>query len=305
MSISGTIGSVGVGQRLVAVVGLVSLLSVSSGCGTSNGSTSGDSDAASAGGGIGTTCTPAAESIQTFLGFDFREVSTESNFPQCQSRLCLVNHFQGGTTPGSATPGSAAPGSATTGGTAAGGTTPGSATTGGTTPGSATTGGMATGGTAPGTGDANGSGSAAATPGGAGSGSGRASTVVDTVTEIGVASVPSGARIYVDGVDTGKITPAKLDVPRKSHGSIAITLKLKGYEAFTFRSVEVGESSQQKAELVKIKTEGSSAPRCRTPERAGCHRDSKGCCLEGTGNRNGSGAKTGSAAEDPDGLLRP
>ena len=211
----------------------------------------------------------------------------------------------GGTTPGSATPGSAAPGSATTGGTAAGGTTPGSATTGGTTPGSATTGGMATGGTAPGTGDANGSGSAAATPGGAGSGSGRASTVVDTETEIGVASLPPGARIYVDGVDTGKITPAKLDVPRKSHGSIAITLKLKGYEAFTFRSVEVGESSQQKAELVKIKTEGSSAPRCRTPERAGCHRDSKGCCLEGTGNRNGSGAKTGSAAEDPDGLLRP
>jgi serine/threonine protein kinase len=208
----------------------------------------------------------------------------------------------GGTTPGSATPGGT-----TSGGTTTGGTTPGSAAaTGGTTPGSATTGG-----TAPGTGESNGSGSAAATPGGtdgsAGSGSGRASTIVDPTTEIGVASSPPGARIYVDGVDTGKITPAKLDVPKQAHSAIAITLKLKGYEPFTFRSVDEGESSQQKAELVKIKTDGNSAPRCRTPERAGCHRDSKGCCVEGagSGSKNGSGAKAGSATDDPDGLLRP
>jgi serine/threonine-protein kinase len=234
-----------------------------------------------------------------------------ANDPGSASGATPGSEAAGGTTPGSAT-GGTAPGSAT------GGTTPGSATTGGT-PGSATTGGTpggttpgsaTMGGTAPGTGDLSGSGSAA-TPGGeagsAGSGSHRVSTVVDTTTQIGVASSPPGARIYVDGVDTGKITPDKLDVPKKSRSSIAITLKLKGYEPFTFRSVDVAESSQQKAELIRIKTDGGSAPRCRTPERAGCHRDSKGCCVEGagSGSRNGSGAKTGSAADDPDGLMRP
>ncbi len=217
----------------------------------------------------------------------------------------------GGTTPGSATAaGGTAPGSATaTGGTpgsatAMSGTTPGSGTTGGTTPGT------------PGTGETNGAGSAAVAPGStggsagsgsAGSGSGRTAAVLDT-TEIGVASSPPGAKIYVDGVDTGKITPAKLDVPRKTGDSISISLRLKGYEPFTFKSVNVGEDSQQKAELIKIKSDGSAAPRCRTPERAGCRRDGKGCCLPegpGSGGRNGSGGKTGSAAEDPDGLLRP
>jgi serine/threonine-protein kinase len=207
-----------------------------------------------------------------------------------------------GATPGSETPtGGTTPGSSTT----PGGTATGSATTGGTTPGSATPGG-----TPPGTGDSSGSGSAAprgGADGSAGSGTDRTSTVVDTTTEIGVASSPPGARIYVDGIDTGKITPAKLDVPKKSHSSIALTLKLKGYEAFTFRSVDVGDSSQQKAELVKLRTEGGSAPHCRTPDRSGCHRDSKGCCVEGagSGSKNGSGAKAGSAIDDPDGLLRP
>ncbi len=209
------------------------------------------------------------------------------------------------TTPGTATPGSA---------TATGGTTPGSATaTGGTTPGSETaTGGTTPGtpGTGPGNGEASGSGSAPpnGTTGSAGSGSGRAATIPDT-TEIGVASSPPGAKIYVDGVDTGKITPAKLDVPRKAGGSLSISLRLKGYEPFTFRSVDVGDNSQQKAELIKMRTDsGNAVPRCRTPERAGCRHDSKGCCLpegSGSGNRNGSGARTGSAAEDPDGLLRP
>jgi hypothetical protein len=135
-------------------------------------------------------------------------------------------------------------------------------------------------------------------------GSGTAHGTVSDTTEIGVASSPQGARIYVDGVDTGKITPAKLDVPHRSHGSIAISLRLKGYEPFTFRSVDVADSSLQKAELIKLK-EGN-APRCRTAERANCRRDGKGCCLpEGSGSRNGSGARNGSATEDPDGLLKP
>jgi serine/threonine protein kinase len=206
-------------------------------------------------------------------------------------------------TPGSAAPGSAAPGSAAPGSAAPGSAAPGSAD--GTTPGSA-----APGGTTPGSADTGGAGSAVVPPGGsgsAGSGSGRPATVVDT-TEIGVASSPPGAKIYVDGVDTGKITPAKLDVPRRSGNAIAISLRLRGYEPFTFKSVDVGESSQQKAELIKLETKGSAAPRCRTPEHANCRRDSKGCCLpdgSGSGGRNGSGGRTGSAAEDPDGLLKP
>jgi hypothetical protein len=134
-------------------------------------------------------------------------------------------------------------------------------------------------------------------------------TIVDETTEIGVASSPPGAKIYVNSTDTGKITPAKLAVPKRTGDSISITLRLKGYEPFTFKSVEVGETSQQKAELVKMKTESSSPARCRTPDRAGCRRDAKGCCLEGSGSgsggRNGSGSRTGSGAEDPDGLLRP
>jgi hypothetical protein len=45
--------------------------------------------------GVGDPCTPEAEYSTTFLGFDYKEVSTESADYQCFSRLCLVNHFQG------------------------------------------------------------------------------------------------------------------------------------------------------------------------------------------------------------------
>jgi serine/threonine protein kinase len=207
-----------------------------------------------------------------------------------------------GTAPGGTTPGSATPGGTTPGGTTPGGTTPGGTTPGGTTPNGTAPGGTTPNGTTPGTGDTPGPGSAP--PGGTasdGSASGHTPPPVeDTDSEIGVASNPMGARIYVDNVDTGKITPAKLDVPKKRH-SISITLKLKGYEPFTFRSVEVGDGSQQKAELVKLKNEINTSPRCKTPEHAGCRRDGKGCCLpEGPGNRPGKGS-----TEDPDGLLRP
>jgi hypothetical protein len=116
--------------------------------------------------------------------------------------------------------------------------------------------------------------------------------------EISVTSSPSGARVFVDNVDTGKITPTKLEVPKKSDKPISITLRLKGYEPFTFKAVDVRESSQQIAELVKNRAAGSGAPaaKCRTAERTGCPRDSKGCCVP-AGGRN--------ASDDPDGLLRP
>lgn len=55
-------------------------------------------DAAAGDGGVGaptgSPCTPEQELNPTFNGFVFQEVSFEPNL-QCQSHLCLVNHFQG------------------------------------------------------------------------------------------------------------------------------------------------------------------------------------------------------------------
>ena len=45
--------------------------------------------------GVGDPCTPEAEYSTAFLGFDFQEVNVESKSFQCQTRLCLANHFQG------------------------------------------------------------------------------------------------------------------------------------------------------------------------------------------------------------------
>jgi hypothetical protein len=45
--------------------------------------------------GVGDPCVPEDEYSPTFSGFSLSEVSTESRSFQCQTRLCLVNHFQG------------------------------------------------------------------------------------------------------------------------------------------------------------------------------------------------------------------
>jgi hypothetical protein len=45
--------------------------------------------------GIGDPCVPEKEYDPTFAGFVEQEVSTEGESFQCQTRLCLVNHFQG------------------------------------------------------------------------------------------------------------------------------------------------------------------------------------------------------------------
>ncbi len=45
--------------------------------------------------GVGDPCVPEDEYTPTFSAFSAAEVSTESRSFQCQSRLCLVNHFQG------------------------------------------------------------------------------------------------------------------------------------------------------------------------------------------------------------------
>lgn len=46
-------------------------------------------------GGVGDPCTPEDEYSDTLSGFSVSEVSTESASFQCETRLCLVNHFQG------------------------------------------------------------------------------------------------------------------------------------------------------------------------------------------------------------------
>jgi hypothetical protein len=45
--------------------------------------------------GVGDPCIPEQEYDPNFPGFDAREVNVESKSFQCQTRLCLVNHFQG------------------------------------------------------------------------------------------------------------------------------------------------------------------------------------------------------------------
>ncbi len=45
--------------------------------------------------GVGDPCVPEQEYDQNFAGYDVTQVYTESRSFQCESRLCLVNHFAG------------------------------------------------------------------------------------------------------------------------------------------------------------------------------------------------------------------
>ncbi len=45
--------------------------------------------------GVGDPCVPEDEANADFAGFSINEVSVESRSFQCESRICLVNHFQG------------------------------------------------------------------------------------------------------------------------------------------------------------------------------------------------------------------
>lgn len=46
-------------------------------------------------GGVGDPCTPEDEYQTNFGGYDEAEVNVESRSFQCETRLCLVNHFRG------------------------------------------------------------------------------------------------------------------------------------------------------------------------------------------------------------------
>jgi hypothetical protein len=46
-------------------------------------------------GGVGDPCTPEDEYVASFPGYASKEVNVESKSFQCETRVCLVNHFQG------------------------------------------------------------------------------------------------------------------------------------------------------------------------------------------------------------------
>lgn len=46
-------------------------------------------------GGVGDPCTPEDEYQPTFPGYNANEVNVESKSFQCETRICLANHFQG------------------------------------------------------------------------------------------------------------------------------------------------------------------------------------------------------------------
>jgi hypothetical protein len=45
--------------------------------------------------GVGDPCVPEEEYLETFSGFSAEEVVAETRSLQCETRVCLVNHFQG------------------------------------------------------------------------------------------------------------------------------------------------------------------------------------------------------------------
>src|SRR5688500_18171155 len=47
------------------------------------------------GGGVGDPCVPEDEYRQDFNGYAMAEVNVESKSFQCETRVCIVNHFQG------------------------------------------------------------------------------------------------------------------------------------------------------------------------------------------------------------------
>lgn len=46
-------------------------------------------------GGVGDPCTPEDEYSQTFSGYGVEEANAETRSFQCETRVCLVNHFRG------------------------------------------------------------------------------------------------------------------------------------------------------------------------------------------------------------------
>jgi hypothetical protein len=66
--------------RIISVLSAIGFASLVAGCQT---------------GGVGDPCTPEDEYQSDFSGFSVNEVNVESRSFQCETRVCLVNHFQG------------------------------------------------------------------------------------------------------------------------------------------------------------------------------------------------------------------
>jgi hypothetical protein len=138
----------------------------------------------------------------------------------------------------------------------------------------------------------NGAGSTDTPPAGHDAGS---AVTIERLTEIDVDSAPPNAKIFIDGADTGKITPATLSVPKKPGKKLQITLRLRGYNNFMFKAVDAGENSKQTTDLVPVKTRPGG------PISVG---PGSGGRTNGSGTKNnGSGGSQGSA--DPDALMHP
>jgi hypothetical protein len=70
-------------RSILVVIAVGAFVAVVAGSGCSNS------------GGVGDPCIPDQEYDTCFPGFDIRDVDTETKSFQCQTRVCLVNHFQG------------------------------------------------------------------------------------------------------------------------------------------------------------------------------------------------------------------
>jgi serine/threonine protein kinase len=146
---------------------------------------------------------------------------------------------------------------------------------------------------AAGSGSDAGSGSAVAPTISDGAGSGSAAVEADSV-EITVISTPPGAHIFVDNVDTGKVTPAPLSFPKLTGKKVAISMRLKGYQTSPNLKVDTGERSELRYELKARSTGGGTPPPPPVPNNANPNGKNAGSNKPPTPNNS-----------DPDGLMRP
>ena len=154
----------------------------------------------------------------------------------------------------------------------------GSATTGSASTGSATTGSASTGSAS--TGSAS---TGSASTGSASTGSAAGSAVIPEepkVSTITLTTTPSGAAIFVDGVDQKKRTPEPFEVPRDKK-AVTITLKLEKYQDIVLRNFSVDGDVTDKYTM-KRKSSGGTG--------------------RGSGN---TGRGSGSGRRDDTGLERP
>ncbi|HTR49600.1 MAG TPA: serine/threonine-protein kinase [Kofleriaceae bacterium] len=102
-----------------------------------------------------------------------------------------------------------------------------------------------------------------------------------------VTSDPPGAEIFVDGVDVGKQTNASLTLP--IHGNPQLRLKLKGYDEFVFKPLQLDKDTTEPLAKLKKTAIAGHGPHPTPP-----------------GNGSGSGGKgSGGHGGNDTGLMNP